>query len=75
MLVSFKSLDTLPWYSSQSKSILNKPNKVILRIRVSEYLVPETRRHKRTTGLCLESDIHIVSIIQKLGQVSIRQID
>ena len=31
---------------------------------VCGYLVPETRKNKGTTGVCWESDIHVVSIRQ-----------
>ena len=47
----------------------------ILRIRVSEYLVPETRSHKGTTIVCWESYINGVIIRQILGPVSTRKKD
>ena len=48
---------------------------MILRRRVSEYLVPEIRSLKVTTGVWWESDIHRVSIRQTNILVSIRQTD
>ena len=52
------------------KKILKKSKKLRLRRRVCEYLVPETRRHKGTTGVCWESDMNGVSKIQSYGIAS-----
>ena len=66
----FKKFRDLIMGVIQIKKILKKSKEVTLGRRVCGYLVPETKKHKGTTGVCWKSDIHGGSIREVNGLAS-----